>query len=81
MDGPMSSNSVRFDPELTLEQKESANYIADIALQLGNSARKVELSFLAHLLDMAHYEAYRLAYGTDPDLVDIERQRQARETS
>lgn len=67
--------------DLTAAQSECANYVADIALQLGNAARQVELSFLAHLIDMAYYEAYRLAHGAEPDLADIERQRQARETS
>jgi hypothetical protein len=67
--------------DLNKVQKETAGYIADIALELRDAARQAELSFLAHLLDMSFYEAYRLSHGAEPDLAEIERQRQIKETS
>jgi hypothetical protein len=67
--------------DLTAAQRDCAHYVADITLQLGNTARQVELSFLAHLLEMAYYEAFRLANGSEPEFVSRERRRQAKETS
>jgi hypothetical protein len=61
--------------ELTPAQKEAAGYIADISHQLANTSRQVQLSFLAHLLEMAYYEAYRLARGEAPTVTETERQR------
>lgn len=45
-------------PEAALERRrESARYIADLALELSNLARKSDLAFLSYLLDLASEEA------------------------
>jgi hypothetical protein len=59
--------------DLTPAQKEAAGYIADISQQLANTSREVQLSFLAHLLDMVYYEAYRLAQGEAPSAIEGEK--------
>ncbi|MGE0612603.1 MAG: hypothetical protein AB7G34_13455 [Hyphomicrobiales bacterium] len=38
-------------------RRESARYIADLALELSNMARKSDLAFLSYLLDLASEEA------------------------
>lgn len=81
MSGHTKSPSALSADDLTAEQRECANYIADIALQLGKTAKQVELSFLAHLLEMAYYEAFRLANGSEPDLTTNKTRHHARETS
>ena len=59
--------------DLTRAQKEAAGYIADISQQLANTSRQVQLSFLAHLLEMVYYEAHRLAQGEAPSPVEAEK--------
>ena len=52
--------------KLTSQQREAAAYIADLSISLRNTAQNCGMPFLAHLLDMAFYEAYTAAHGTAP---------------
>ncbi|CAN5507721.1 hypothetical protein BH10PSE7_BH10PSE7_00440 [soil metagenome] len=54
------------DTVLTTQQREAAAYIADLAISLRNTAHNCGMPFLAHLLDMAFYEAYTAAHGVAP---------------
>lgn len=43
---------------LSLDQQETAAYIADIVLQLRNMAKRADMKFLAYFLEMAFQEAF-----------------------
>lgn len=53
-------------------QREGAEYIADMLLGLRKTAKRNQLPFLVHLLEMAFYEAYTIARETEPDMRMIE---------
>ena len=63
------------------DQRESAAYIADLLLGLRKTAKRSDLSFLSHLLEMAFYEAYTIAKQVEPDMSIIETINQISEIS
>jgi hypothetical protein len=54
-------------------QKETAQYITDMVLELRNLARSAELKTLAGLLEIAFYEAFSLANKVEIPPAEIER--------
>jgi len=65
----------------TAVQRESAEYIADLLLGLRKTAKRNDLTFLVHLLEMAFFEAYTVAKQAEPDMSRIETMNQVSETS
>ena len=65
----------------TAEQRKSAEYIADLLLGLPSTAKRNELTFLVHLLEMAFFEAYTIARQVEPDMSLIETFRQLNDIS
>ena len=57
----------------TEAQRESADYIADLLLGLRKAAKRNDLPFLVHLIEMAFYEAYTVARQAEPDMSVIDR--------
>jgi hypothetical protein len=53
-------------------QRESADYIADLLLGLRKAAKRNDLPFLVHLIEMAFYEAYTVAKQREPDMSVID---------
>ena len=51
----------------TLDQEETAAYIADIVLQLRNMARAADLKFLVYFLEMSFQEAFSQSTRSDPE--------------
>jgi len=68
-------------PNYNEKQRQSAEYIADLVLGLRNTAKRNELPFLSHLLEMAFYEAFMIANQVEPDLNALAAWRQVRDTS
>ena len=68
-------------PRYTEMQRQSAEYIADLALNLRNTAKRNDLPFLTHLLEMAFYEAFTIANQVEPDMERLAAERQVRDTS
>ena len=62
-------------------QRESAEYIADLLLGLRHTAKRNELTFLVHLLEMAFYEAYTIARQSEPNMGIIDTIRQLSDIS
>jgi hypothetical protein len=62
-------------------QRESAEYIADLLLGLRKTAKRNDLIFLAHLLEMAFFEAYTSAKGVEPDMAVIDKLGQISDTN
>jgi len=54
-------------------QKETAQYITDMVLELRNLARTAELKTLAGLLEIAFYEAFSLANKVEIPAAEVER--------
>lgn len=54
-------------------QKETAQYITDMVLELRNLARTAELKTLSGLLEIAFYEAFSLANKVDIPPAEVER--------
>ncbi len=54
-------------------QRETAQYIADMVLELRNLARSAELKTLSGLLEIAFYEGFSLANKVDIPPVEVER--------
>src|SRR5436190_24385715 len=65
---PMSRHSESENRNYNDTQRESAEYTADLLLGLRKTARRNDLSFLAHLLEMAFFEAHTIAKGVEPDM-------------
>jgi hypothetical protein len=68
-------------PHYSDVQRQSAEYIADLALNLRNTAKRNDLPFLCHLLEMAFYEAFTIANQVEPDMDRIAAKRQISDTS
>jgi hypothetical protein len=68
-------------PHYSDRQRETAEYIADLLLGLRKTAKRNELSFLVHLLEMAFYEAYVVAMQVEPDMAAIDALSQISETN
>ncbi len=54
-------------------QRETAQYITDMVLELRNLARTAELKTLSGLLEIAFYEAFSLANKVDIPPAEVER--------
>ena len=54
-------------------QKETAQYITDMVLELRNLARTAELKTLSGLLEIAFYEAFSLANKVEIPPAEVER--------
>jgi hypothetical protein len=54
-------------------QRETAQYITDMVLELRNLARSAELKALSGLLEIAFYEGFSLANKVDIPQVEVER--------
>ena len=52
---------------VSLDQSETATYIADVTLQLRNLAKKADLKFLVYLLEMSFQEAFSRAQKEKTD--------------
>jgi len=59
-------------PQHSAAQREGAEYVADMLLGLRKTAKRNQLPFLVHLLEMAFYEAYTIARQAEPDMGIIE---------
>ena len=78
---PMSRHSESENRNYNDTQRESAEYTADLLLGLRKTARRNDLSFLAHLLEMAFFEAHTIAKGVEPDMAVIDKLGQISDTS
>jgi len=54
-------------------QKETAQYITDMVLELRNLAQRAELKTLSGLLEIAFYEAFSLANKVEIPPAEVER--------
>jgi hypothetical protein len=77
MDRPTETET----PHYNDGQRQSAEYIADLLLGLRRTAKRNDLPFLGHLLEMAFYEAYTIAHKAEPDMTAIESMSQASDTN
>jgi hypothetical protein len=68
-------------PHYSDSQRQTAEYIADLLLGLRKTAKRTDLTFLVHLLEMAFYEAYTVAKQAEPDMAAIDRLSQASDTN
>jgi hypothetical protein len=57
----------------TEAQRESADYIAELLLGLRKAAKRNDLPFLVHLIEMAFFEAYTVAKEVEPDMSALDR--------
>jgi hypothetical protein len=81
--GGFAEGRAEYRPErlaLGSNPQECANYIAELALELRNLAKRNELKFLAQLLEMAFQEAFLLAHKAEPTANDLQRLAHPRET-
>ena len=54
----VGGHGLGLDQEPELSRQEAAAYIAEVALQLRNIAKKANMKFLTYLLEMVFQEAY-----------------------
>ena len=81
--GGFAEGRAKYNPEGVSPSdnaQECANYIAELALELRNLAKRNELKFLAQLLEMTFQEAFILAHKVEPTASDLKRLSQPRET-
>ncbi|MFO1034599.1 MAG: hypothetical protein U1E15_11150 [Hyphomicrobiales bacterium] len=57
-----TSPSSEFTPPTALQAQESAQYIADMVLELRNMAKSSQFKVLQGLLEITYYEAFTVAH-------------------
>jgi hypothetical protein len=77
-----SEDRAQYKPFRKLDRnaQESAQYIAELSLELRNLARINGLKFLGQLLEMAFQEAFLLAHRVEPTQNDLNRANQIKDT-
>lgn len=63
-------------PSLAQRQRETAEYLSDMILELRNLARSVELHTVMVPLEFAYYEAFGVAHRVDVPSAEVERIRE-----
>jgi hypothetical protein len=73
--------SPRALPSLAERQRETAEYLADMILELRNLARSVELHTVMVPLEFAYYEAFGVAHRVEVPPSEVERIRELSKAS